>query len=219
MQKISRRWWGAIALGAVPAFGVTACSTRKGSGMFDWIEGTKPLEERQTIEDYQAAVEVQLGRFVEQLGVQSGGAALLSPSRISLRSDGGYELFSASVTFDQPVSYPRAQELTKELFPIVGPDSIIKDDVDSVYLHDTLNGGLVCLTNNRERGVVISTESGSRPTAQADPRATRVAPEWETALPLDPSVDPTSTWTPAPPPPPGPGTESTSALPRPEERT
>ena len=79
MQKISRRWWGAIALGAVPAFGVTACSTRKGSGMFDWIEGTKPLEERQTIEDYQAAVEVQLGRFVEQLGVQSGGAALLSP--------------------------------------------------------------------------------------------------------------------------------------------
>ena len=100
MQKISRRWWGAIALGAVLAFGVTACSTRKGSEMFDWIEGTKPLEERQTIEDYQAAVEVQLGRFVEQLGVQSGGAALLSPSRISLRSDGGYELFSASVTFD-----------------------------------------------------------------------------------------------------------------------
>jgi len=46
MQKISRRWWGAIALGAVLAFGVTACSTRKGSGMFDWIEGTKPLEER-----------------------------------------------------------------------------------------------------------------------------------------------------------------------------
>lgn len=167
MQKISRRWWGAIALGAVPAFGVTACSTRKGSGMFDWIEGTKPLEERQTIEDYQATVEVQLGRFVEQLGVQSGGAALLSPSRISLRSDGGYELFSASVTFDQPVSYPRAQELTKELFPVVGLDSVIKDDVDSVYLHDTLNGGLVCLTNNRERGVVISTESGSRPTAQA----------------------------------------------------
>lgn len=62
MQKISRRWWGAIALGAVLAFGVTACSTRKGSGMFDWIEGTKSLEERQTIEDYQATVEVQLGR-------------------------------------------------------------------------------------------------------------------------------------------------------------
>ena len=143
MQKISRRWWGAIALGAVLAFGVTACSTRKGSGMFDWIEGTKPLEERQTIEDYQAAVEVQLGRFVERLGVESGGVTLLSPSRISLRSDGGYELFSASVTFDQPVSYPRAQELTKELFPVVGLDSVIKDDVDSVYLHDTLNGGLV----------------------------------------------------------------------------
>ncbi|WP_273120467.1 hypothetical protein, partial [Actinomyces dentalis] len=70
--------------------------------MFDWVEGTKSLEERQTIEDHRAAVEVQLGRFVEQLGVQSGGAALLSPSRISLRSDGGYELFSASVTFDQP---------------------------------------------------------------------------------------------------------------------
>jgi len=216
MQKISRRWWGAIALGAVPAFGVTACSARKDNGMFDWVEGTKSLEERQTIEDYQAAVEVQLGRFVEQLESESGGAALLSPSRISLR---GYELFSASVTFDQPVSYPRAQELTKKLFPVVGLDSVIKDDVDSVYLHDTLNGGLVCLTNNRERGVVISTESGSRPTTQADPRATRVAPEWETVLPLDPSMNPTSTWTPAPPPSPGPGTESTSAFPGSEERT
>ena len=95
MQKISRRWWGAIALGAVLAFGVTACSTRKGSGMFDWIEGTKPLEERQTIEDYQAAVEVQLGRFVEQLGVESGGTTLLSPSKISSRSNGGYMMFSA----------------------------------------------------------------------------------------------------------------------------
>ena len=94
MQKISRRWWGAIALGAVLAFGATTCSTRKGNEMFDWVEGTKPLEERQTIEDYQATVEVQLGR-----------------------------------------------------------------------------------------------------------------------------VDPTSTWTPAPPPSPGPGTESTSAFPRPEERT
>ena len=67
MQKISRRWWGAIALGAVLDFGATACSTRKGNKMFDWVEGTKPLEERQTSEDYQAAVEVQLGRFVEQL--------------------------------------------------------------------------------------------------------------------------------------------------------
>ena len=44
MQKMSRRWWGAIALGAVLAFGATACSTRKGNKMFDWIEGTKPLE-------------------------------------------------------------------------------------------------------------------------------------------------------------------------------
>ena len=75
------------------------------------------------------------------------------------------------------------------------------------------------LKENQERGAAIYAASGSRPAAQADPRATRVAPEWETALPLDPSVDPTSTWTPAPPPPPGPGTESTSALPRPEERT
>ena len=62
MQKISRRWWGAIALGAVLDFGLTACSTRKDNGMFDWVEGTKSLEERQTIEDHRAAVEVQLGR-------------------------------------------------------------------------------------------------------------------------------------------------------------
>ena len=59
MQKISRRWWGAIALGAVLAFGVTACSTRKGSGMFDWVEGTKSLEERQTIEDYHSKYETR----------------------------------------------------------------------------------------------------------------------------------------------------------------
>ena len=74
------------------------------------------------------------------------------------------------------------------------------------------------LKDNQERGVAIYAASGSRPTTQADPRATRVVPEWETALPLDPSVDPTSTWTPAPPPPPGPGTESTSASPGSEER-
>ena len=83
MQKISRRWWGAIALGAVLDLGLTACSARKGNGMFDWVEGTKPLEERQTIEDYQATVEVQLGRFVEQLGVESGGASLPLRNRLS----------------------------------------------------------------------------------------------------------------------------------------
>lgn len=188
--------------------------------MFDWIDGTKPLEGRQTIEDYQATVEVQLGHFVEQLATESGGAELLFPSRISLRRDGGYELFSASITFDQPVSYPRARELAKELFPTVGSDSIIKDDTDSVYLHDTLNGGLVCLINNEERGIVISTESGSRPSTQADPRATRVAPEWETSLPLHPSLNPSSTrMPPAPTPPPGPDTESTSTFPGSEEGT
>ena len=218
MQKISRRRWGAIALGAVLAFGVTACSTRKGSGMFDWIEGTKPLEERQTIEDYQAAVEVQLGRFVEQLGVESGGTTLLSPSKISSRSNGGYMMFSALIAFKQPVSYIRAQELAEQLFFAVGLNSIT-DLGDNIFFHDPPNGGFVSLKDNQERGVAIYAASGSRPSTQTDPRATRVVPEWETALPLDPSVDPTSTWTPAPPPPPSPGTESTSALPGSEKRT
>ena len=218
MQKISRRRWGAIALGAVPAFGVTACSTRKGSGMFDWIEGTKPLEERQTIEDYQAAVEVQLGRFVERLGVESAGATLLSPSEISSRSNGGYMMFSALIAFKQPVSYIRARELAEQLFFAVGLNSIA-DRGDNIFFHDPPNGGFVSLKDNQDRGVAIYAASGSRPTTQADPRATRVVPEWETALPLDPSVDPTSTWTPAPPPPPSPGAESTSALPGSEKRT
>ena len=218
MQKISRRRWGAIALGAVLAFGLTACSTRKGSGMFDWIEGTKPLEERQTIEDYQAAVEVQLGRFVEQLGVQSGGTTLLSPSKISSRSNDGYMMFSALIAFKQPVSYIRAQELAEQLFFAVGLNSIA-DRGDNIFFHDPPNGGFVSLKDNQERGVAIYAASGSRPSTQTDPRATRVVPEWETALPLDPSVDPTSTWTPAPPPPPSPGTESTSALPGSEKRT
>ena len=218
MQKISRRWWGAIALGAVLAFGATTCSTRKGNEMFDWVEGTKPLEERQTIEDYQAAVEVQLGRFVEQLETESGGAALLSPSRISLRSDGGYMMFSALIAFKQPVSYIRARELAEQLFFAVGLNSIA-DRGDNIFFHDPPNGGFVSLKDNQDRGVAIYAASGSRPTTQADPRTTRVVPEWETALPLDPSVDPTSTWTPAPPPPPSPGAESTSALPGSEKRT
>ena len=218
MQKISRRRWGAIALGAVLAFGVTACSTRKGSGMFDWIEGTKPLEERQTIEDYQAAVEVQLGRFVEQLGVESAGTTLLSPSKISSRSNGGYMMFSALIAFKQPVSYIRARELAEQLLFAVGLNSIT-DLGDNIFFHDPPNGGFVSLKDNQERGVAIYAASGSRPTTQADPRATRAAPEWETALPLDPSVDPTSTWTPAPPPPPDPGTESTSTFPGSEKRT
>ena len=124
MQKISRRRWGAIALGAVLAFGATACSTRKGNEMFDWIEGTKPLEERQTIEDYQVTVEIQLGRFVERLGVESAGATLLSPSEISSRSNGGYMMFSALIAFKQPVSYIRARELAEQLFFAVGLNSI-----------------------------------------------------------------------------------------------
>ena len=218
MQKISRRWWGAIALGAVLDFGATACSTRKGNKMFDWVEGTKPLEERQTIEDYQAAVEVQLGRFVEQLGVESGGTTLLSPSKISSRSNDGYMMFSALIAFKQPVSYIRAQELAEQLFFAVGLNSIT-DLGDNIFFHDPPNGGFVSLKDNQERGVAIYAASGSRPSTQTDPRATRVVPEWETALPLDPSVDPTSTWTPAPPPPPSPGTESTSALPGSEKRT
>jgi len=218
MHKISRRWWGAITLGAVLAFGATACSTRKGNKMFDWVEGTKPLEERQTIEDYQAAVEVQLGRFVEQLGVESGGTTLLSPSKISSRSNDGYMMFSALIAFKQPVSYIRAQELAEQLFFAVGLNSIT-DLGDNIFFHDPPNGGFVSLKDNQERGVAIYAASGSRPSTQTDPRATRVVPEWETALPLDPSVDPTSTWTPAPPPPPSPGTESTSALPGSEKRT
>ena len=218
MQKISRRWWGAIALGAVLAFGVTACSTRKGSGMFDWIEGTKPLEERQTIEDYQAAVEVQLGRFVEQLGVESGGTTLLSPSKISSRSNGGYMMFSALIAFTQPASHISAQELAAQLFFAVGLNSIT-DLGDNIFFHDPPNGGFVSLKDNQERGVAIYAASGSRPSTQTDPRATRVVPEWETALPLDPSMNPSSTRTPAPTPPPSPGTESTSALPGSEQRT
>ena len=218
MHKISRRWWGAITLGAVLAFGATACSTRKGNKMFDWVEGTKPLEERQTIEDYQAAVEVQLGRFVEQLGVESGGTTLLSPSKISSRSNDGYMMFSALIAFKQPVSYIRAQELAEQLFFAVGLNSIT-DLGDNIFFHDPPNGGFVSLKDNQERGVAIYAASSSRPSTQTDPRATRVVPEWETALPLDPSVDPTSTWTPAPPPPPSPGTESTSALPGSEKRT
>ena len=217
MQKISRRWWGAIALGAVLDFGLTACSARKGNGMFDWVEGTKSLEERQTIEDYQATVEVQLGRLVEQLGVESGGVTLLSPSEIDSRSNGGYMMFSALIAFKQPVSYTKARELAEQLFSAVGLD-FITDHGDNIFFHDPPNGGFVSLKDNQERGVAIYAASGSRPTTQADPRATRVVPEWETALPLDPSVDPTSTWTPAPPPPPGPGTESTSASPGSEER-
>ena len=218
MQKISRRWWGAIALGAVLDFGLTACSTRKGNEMFNWVEGTKPLEERQTIEDYQVTVEVQLGRFVEQLGVESGGTTLLSPSEISSRSNGGYMMFSALIAFKQPVSYIRAQELAEQLFFAVGLNSIT-DLGDNIFFHDPPNGGFVSLKDNQERGVAIYAASGSRPATQTDPRATRVVPEWETALPLDPSVDPTSTWTPAPPPPPSPGAESTSPSPGSEKRT
>ena len=132
MQKISRRWWGAITLGAVLAFGATACSTRKGNEMFDWVEGTKPLEERQTIEDHQAAVEIQLGRFVEQLGVQSGSTTLLSPSEVSSRINDGYMMFSALIAFKQPVSDTKARELAEQLFSAVDLD-FITDHGDNIF--------------------------------------------------------------------------------------
>lgn len=217
-RRVTRRQWGALMMGAALTLGETACGMREDSGMSDWVERTKSLEERQTIEDHQAAVEIQLGRFVEQLGVESGGTTLLSPSKISSRSNGGYMMFSALIAFKQPASYIRAQELAEQLFFAVGLNSIT-DLGDNIFFHDPPNGGFVSLKDNQERGVAIYAASGSRPSTQTDPRATRVVPEWETALPLDPSMNPSSTRTPAPTPPPGSGTESTSAFPGSEEGT
>ena len=88
--------------------------------------------ERQTIENYQAAVEIQLGRFVERLEVESAGATLLSPSEISSRSNGGYMMFSALIAFKQPVSYIRARELAEQLFFAVGLNSIA-DRGDNIF--------------------------------------------------------------------------------------
>ena len=94
------------------------------------------------------------------------------------------------------MSYARARELAGQLFPAVGLTTISEHE-DSVFFHDEPNGGFVTLGDNHERGIAIYGTSGARPSTQADPRAARVVPEWEAALPLDPSVDPTSTWTPA----------------------
>lgn len=123
---------GAIALGAALAFGVTARSARKSNGMFDRVEGAKPLEERQTIEDHRAAVEVRLGRFVEKLETESGGAALLSPSEISSRSNGGCMMFSALIVFKQTLSCTKARKLAEQLFSAVVLD-LITEHGDNIF--------------------------------------------------------------------------------------
>ena len=131
-RRVTRRQWGALMMGAALTLGETACGMREDSGMSDWVERTKSLEERQTIEDHQAAVEIQLGRFVEQLGVQSGSTTLLSPSEVSSRINDGYMMFSALIAFKQPVSDTKARELAEQLFSAVDLD-FITDQGDNIF--------------------------------------------------------------------------------------
>ena len=167
----------------------------------NWWDGSAPFKERQSIQAYQEVVETRLGEFVAELAPSSGGTSLISPSELSPCKGGGYELYTASITFELPVEYSRARELAGRLFPTIGLDTITNDDEDSVFFHDKTNGGDIDLIISMDGSVTISGVSGCRPSRDGtDPRTTRTPPEWEASLPLYqyPSHTPKPTHTPAP---------------------
>ena len=177
-----------------------------------WWDGSAPFKERQSIQAYQEVVEARLGEFVAELTPNSGGVSLIRNSKLYPCKGGGYELHTASITFELPVEYSRARELAGRLFPTIGLDTITGDDEDSAFFHDKVNGGDIDLIISMDGSVTISGVSGCRPSRDgSDPRTTRTPPEWEASLPLyqRPSHTPTPpTPQPRPAPPSAPITSS-----------
>jgi len=177
-----------------------------------WWDGSAPFKERQSIQAYQEVVEARLGEFVAELTPNSGGVSLIRNSKLYPCKGGGYELHTASITFELPVEYSRARELAGRLFPTIGLDTITGDDEDSAFFHDKTNGGDIDLIISMDGSVTISGVSGCRPSRDGtDPRTTRTPPEWEASLPLyqRPSHTPTPpTPQPRPAPPSAPITSS-----------
>ena len=177
-----------------------------------WWDGSAPFKERQSIQAYQEVVEARLGEFVAELTPNSGGVSLIRNSKLYPCKCGGYELHTASITFELPVEYSRARELAGRLFPTIGLDTITGDDEDSAFFHDKTNGGDIDLIISMDGSVTISGVSGCRPSRDGtDPRTTRTPPEWEASLPLyqRPSHTPTPpTPQPRPAPPSAPITSS-----------
>ena len=177
-----------------------------------WWDGSAPFKKRQSIQDYQEVVEARLGEFVAELTPNSGGVSLIRNSKLYPCKGGGYELHTASITFELPVKYSRARELAGRLFPTIGLDTITGDDEDSAFFHDKVNGGDIDLIISMDGSVTISGVSGCRPSRDgSDPRTTRTPPEWEASLPLyqRPSHTPTPPRTqPVPAPPSAPITSS-----------
>ena len=200
------------ALVIVVALVATVSCARSDDERHLWWDGSAPFKERQSIQDYQEVVEARLGEFVAELAPSSGGTSLISPSELSPCKGGGYELYTASITFELPVEYSRARELAGRLFPTIGLDTITGDDEDSAFFHDETNGGDIDLIISMDGSVTISGVSGCRPSRDGtDPRTTRTPPEWEASLPLyqRPSHTPTPpTPQPRPAPPSAPITSS-----------
>ena len=195
-----RRVRGCLAaLVIVVALVATVSCARSDDERHLWWDGSAPFKERQSIQAYQEVVEARLGEFVAELAPSSGGTSLISPSELSPCKGGGYELYTASITFELPVEYSRARELAGRLFPAIGLDTITGDDEDSAFFHDKVNGGDIDLIISMDGSVTISGVSGCRPSRDGtDPRTTRTRPQWETSLPPHPRHTPKPTHTPAP---------------------
>ena len=208
-----RRVRGCLAaLVIVVALVATVSCARSDDERHLWWDGSAPFKERQSIQDYQEVVEARLGEFVAELTPNSGGVSLIRNSKLYPCKGGGYELHTASITFELPVEYSRARELAGRLFPTIGLDTITGDDEDSAFFHDKVNGGDIDLIISMDGSVTISGVSGCRPSRDGtDPRTTRTPPEWEASLPLyqRPSHTPTPpTPQPRPAPPSAPITSS-----------
>ena len=195
-----RRVRGCLAaLVIVVALVATVSCARSDDERRLWWDGSAPFKERQSIQDYQEVVEARLGEFVAELAPSSGGAVIMHTSNLSPCKGGGYELYTASITFNLPVEYSRARELAGHLFPTIGLDTITNDDHDGAFFHDKINGGDIDLVVSIDGAITIGGVSGCRPSRDgSDPRTTRTRPQWETSLPPHPRHTPKPTHTPAP---------------------
>lgn len=162
-----------------------------------WFQGSLPLEERQTIEDYQKTVEPAFGRYVADVAQFSGPASNILQS--SLRKGiKGYTLTTATIAFSNPTDYARTCALLLDMFLPMGFEKLPQDK-DTLDVLDRRNGGYLDVIDNRERGgIAVGGVSGDRPTSTGRPRENRVVPDWEQAIPLNPKVYPSASATTTP---------------------
>ncbi|WP_022868995.1 DUF4853 domain-containing protein [Schaalia vaccimaxillae] len=153
-----------------------------------WWEGTLPIEERQTIEDYQTHIENAVYTIAQQLTTNTNDLSLRRPSELTYCDETTFELYTASISIP-PITAEKAVEVGDRVLTPLG-FTHRSDHGDAFFWHDEKNGGDISIYLNGSDGAAISGVTGCRPTngATTTPKD-RTPPTWETTLPPDPHMD------------------------------